>query len=183
MFPLLRANPRLFALGFDLSSIAVSVAHARTEYAAGRAYIFQADASDPQTYLPQIHIRKSEGADFVTALWALSALPASARQRTAEGLAAATRVGGLVLVRDFAMGDMREQTFSNRGRQVCGKPRLYLRGDGTYAYFFERNELQQLFEQVGLVCEECEYEEREVRNRKHDLVMRRRWVRARFRRV
>lgn len=193
-YPLLRANPRLHALAFDLSATAVAVARASPEFSAARVTLFQADASRADSFVPRVRAATGGvGAHFATAIWTLSALPRAARAAAAAALAAALRDdGGLLFVRDYARGDMREARFAATGRRVgadgavgdgvSNGGRLFLRGDGTYAYFFDVEELRALFTDcAGLTCNYCHYEEREVHNRKEGLVMRRRWVVAKFR--
>lgn len=182
VYPLLRANPRLFALAFDLSATAVMVAKSRQEFRDDRLCVFVADAARSETYLPVVRKKSTEGVHYCTVLWTLSAMPASTRRSTAKGLAAALRPGGVLFVRDYARDDMRQERFAAAGRRVGNNSnsRLFIRGDGTYAYFFDANELRSLFEEVGLVCEYCTYEKREVQNRKENMTMHRRWVMAKF---
>lgn len=180
VFPMLRANDTLFAYAFDYSAKAVELLQACSEYRTDRVFAFQADLSEPSTYVNVVKQGVPQGADFVTAVWTLSALPPGEQQaRAVSGLASMLKPGGIVFVRDYAAGDMRQHSFEKRGRKVGG--RLFLRGDGTYAYFFEVNELGEMFERVGLIREDCQCVEREVRNRKEGIVMARRWVHAKFR--
>lgn len=185
IFPVLRANYRLFAYAFDYSAKAVDIVKKNEEYRTDRMKAFQADLSNPGSYINVIKKEMPEGTDFVTALWTLSALPPGEQQRAAAtGLASLLKTGGLLFVRDYAEGDMREVKFTQRGQGVeCveGSGRLFLRGDGTFAYFFEAEELRKLLEASGLICETCEYVDREVYNRKEQMLMRRRWIHAKFR--
>lgn len=187
IFPVLRANDRLFAYAFDYSVKAVDIVKKNEEYRTDRVKAFQADLSNAESYVNVIKKELPEGTDFVTALWTLSALPPGEQQRAAAtGLASLLKAGGLLFVRDYAAGDMREVKFTQRGQAVeCveSSGRLFLRGDGTFAYFFEVEEMRKLLEAVGLICETCEYVNREVRNRKEDMLMRRRWIHAKFRKL
>lgn len=179
LFPVLRANGRLFAYALDYSERAIQLIRESDEYRTDRVHALRADLSQPSTYVHRILDDVNNGVDFVTALWTLSALsPGEQLQRAAQGLARLLKGGGLLFVRDYAVGDMRQHKFEKGGR--CLEGRLYLRGDGTFAYFFEADELRQLFQGEGLVCEVCEYVEREVVNRKEGVVMARRWIHAKF---
>lgn len=184
VFPILRANERLFAYAFDYSSKAIELVRRNEEYRTDRVIAFQADLSDPRSYVKTVHADVPEGVDFVTALWALSALPPGQQQRdAAAGLARLLKGGGMLFVRDYASGDMREAKFAERGQRLDDdndSGRLYLRGDGTYAYFFTCEELRELFERVNMVCETCEYVDRAVENRKDQIKMSRRWIHAKF---
>lgn len=179
LFPVLRANGRLFAYALDYSEMAIQLMRESDEYRTDRVNALCADLSQPSTYVQRILADVSNGVDFVTALWTLSAVPPGEQlRRAAQGLARLLKGGGLLFVRDYAVDDMRQHKFERGGR--CVEGRLYLRGDGTFAYFFEADELRQLFEREGLVCEFCEYVEREVVNRKEGVVMARRWIHAKF---
>lgn len=189
MYPILRANPRLFGLAFDISDVAVRALKASTEFRDDRAHAFVANAARPHTYQQVVEHFSPGGVHFVMAVWMLSALPAETRRGAVAGLADALRPGGLLFVRDYASGDMREARFANAGKRVVSSEgahdaqctRLFLRGDGTYAYFFEADELQALFEATRLICESCNVEERQVHNRKQGTTMHRRWIVAKFR--
>lgn len=199
LFPILRANTRLYALAFDFSQHAVDLVKQNSEYRVDRSHAFTADVTDTSTYEPCVKAVRPDGVDFVTTFWTLSALDRKGRKMAAEGLANQVRPGGFVFVRDYATGDMREHKFAERGQHVqdgtdnsstsklddtnSASSRLFLRGDGTYAYFFEKDELKSLFQEAGLVCDSCEYEDRVVENRKDSLVMRRRWIQAKFRKL
>lgn len=183
VYPLLRANERLFAYAFDFSHRAVELLRSSPEYRPDRIHAFQANLIEPSTYLDIVRASSPRGAHFVTALWTLSALTPHEQSQAASGLASLLAYDGVLLVRDYAAGDMRAEKFAKRGQHVCREAeRLFLRGDGTYAYFFTEDELRTLFENVGLSCISCKYEERTVENRKEGLTMRRRWVQARFKR-
>lgn len=182
VYPLLRANPRLFAFSFDFSAEAVAVVRASPEYCPERIFPFQADLTDPSSYLTPLKQVVPAGANFVTAFWALSALPSAAHQSAVQGLADALVRGGILFVRDYAVGDMRQQKFLRNGQLVKQDPtqRLFLRGDGTYAYFFDKDQLVSLFTSAGLTCLSCECEQRVVQNRKQASTMHRCWIQAKF---
>lgn len=48
------------------------------------------------------------------------------------------RTGGLVYVRDYAVGDLAENNLEQRADQRCISDHFYLRGDGTRAYYFSK---------------------------------------------
>eukprot|EP00171_Calliarthron_tuberculosum_P017441 IDg17441t1 len=183
VYPLLRANGRLYALAFDSSARAIELVRAHEEYSAGRMHAFVADVARADSFMARVDARG--GAHFVTALWTLSALDV-ARARLAVGaLVAAARAGGLLFVRDFAMGDMREARFEERGGAVEKHEiaNVYRRGDGTIAAFFDAEKLGDVFVDAGCAVVRCDVVERDVANRAKGLVMHRRWVQAVFRKA
>lgn len=205
VYPLLRANPRLHVIAFDISDQAIRSLQRSPEYSPDRVTAFVADAARTHSFLPAILAVRPRGAHFVTAVWTLSALPPRACARAVRGLAAAVAPGGKLYVRDYAHGDMRERMFADAGRRVDrsllagddgasetgagedadgdGESRLFLRGDGTYAYFFTVDEVRKLFTAHGLDCISCVYEERAVHNRKLGMTMNRRWIVGHFRKA
>ncbi|PXF49873.1 Methyltransferase-like protein 2-A [Gracilariopsis chorda] len=181
VYPVLRANSRLFAFAFDFSARAVELTKKSPEYREDRILAFQADATRPESYLDVVLHAYPKGAQHVTAFWTLSAIEPAEHGIAVKGLASLLAEDGWLFVRDYAVGDMRETRFAERGKQVdMSSEKLYLRGDGTYAYFFEQQEMRSLFERAGLVCVSCEYEDRIVTNRKSETTMKRRWIQAKF---
>lgn len=59
---------------------------------------------------------------------------------------------------------------------------LYFRQDGTTAYFFEPDRLQELFKRAGFVVRECDWACTRLVNRRRGLVMRRVFVHGVFER-
>lgn len=184
VYPVLRANSRLFAFAFDFSARAVELTKSSAEYREDRILAFQADVTRPESYVDVVLNAYPKGVHYVTAFWTLSALEPSKHAFAANGLASLLADDGWLFVRDYADGDMRAKRFAERGKQVdVGSERFYLRGDGTYAYFFEDVEMRTLFERAGLTCVSCEYEDRIVTNRKSNAIMKRRWVQAKFKKT
>lgn len=184
IFPLLRANPLLFGIGFDISKQAILSIHENAEFQNCRLNAFVADASIPDTYVSKVANICEQGVDFVTLVWTLSAMCLKRREDCVKGIVQCVKTGGVIHIRDFAVGDMRYLKFKARREEDndVKEENLFLRGDGTYAYFFSVDELKELFENVGgMICESCEYEQRCVTNRKEHLTMHRRWVVGKFR--
>lgn len=186
IFPLLRANPSLHGLVFDISEAAIAALRASEEYCTHRLHAFRADACDAPSFSGVVAEKTNgNGCDFATLVWTLSAMDPVLQAKCVAAVGQALKPGALVYLRDFACGDMRHVAFTEKHQiGVDGRHNLFLRGDGTYAYFFDAHEVKQLFEASGLYkCEECGYEQRQVENRKEGITMHRRWVVAKFRRV
>ncbi len=183
LFPVLRANKRLYGIAFDFSAVAVAALLDHPEYSQTRVHAFVGDVTKAESFVPVV--RERGGASFVTACWTLSALSASQMRAAVQALGAACREGALLFVRDFARGDMREARFAGRGEAVESTPLadVYLRGDGTLAAFFDLDEFVRAVTDCGWVVVRSKVVEREVRNRAKALVMKRKWLHAVFRRV
>jgi len=85
------------------------------------------------------------------------------------------RPGGAVFFRDYALYDMAMLRF--HGSQKLGE-RLYRRGDGTLARFFDEGEVRGLLSDAGLLAEEVAYHRVSNVNRKKGLTLRRVFVHA-----
>lgn len=200
IFPVLRANPSLHGIVFDISSFAIQALKDTEEFKTasemGRLVAFRADACDAPSFMGEVENETGgQLCDYGTLVWTLSAMDLKQQASAVRAVSQALKPGAMLYLRDFAAGDMRHVAFKEKGCGVIGtgvgsrefeggSDRLFLRGDGTYAYFFTAEEVVKLFESSGLFkCEQCEYEQREVINRKQQITMHRRWVVAKFRRL
>jgi len=188
-FPLARANPDAFLFACDFSAAAVTLLKRRDEYEAQlradkrRVYAFVADVADEESWLDDL-ARQIGGLHFVTLVYVLSALqnPADMR-RAVVRLARLLRPGGLFFFRDYAAGDMKQAHFDERPHNALPDG-TYRRGEGTFAHYFEKPELQALFESDGLLVRtQLVNVERQIVNRKADLTMNRLWIQAKYRRA
>eukprot|EP00004_Rigifila_ramosa_P023537 TRINITY_DN6622_c0_g1_i5.p2 TRINITY_DN6622_c0_g1~~TRINITY_DN6622_c0_g1_i5.p2 ORF type:complete len:172 (-),score=39.07 TRINITY_DN6622_c0_g1_i5:5-520(-) len=112
-------------------------------------------------------------------MYFLSALPPAAMPQVLQKVKRVLRPGGKVLFRDYAQFDLAQMRFCRaKGHKLDES--LYVRGDGTLAYFFEKAELAALFEQAGFVVAELEYDRRLLVNRQRRVQMHRMWLQGRF---
>ena len=116
--------------------------------------------------------------DFITMFFVLSAIDPSHFSRVVQRLTRLLRPGGRILFRDYGRYDLAQLRF--RTGSAIDK-NFYARGDGTRAYFFERDELRTLFTtEAGLVEEFCHLDNRLVVNRAKKLKMYRVWLLGQF---
>ncbi|XP_056261950.1 tRNA N(3)-methylcytidine methyltransferase METTL6 isoform X2 [Pseudoliparis swirei] len=87
------------------------------------------------------------------------------------------RPGGVVLFRDYGLNDYAMQRF--RARSKLGE-NLYVRQDGTRAYFFSKELLAELFSAAGLQAVANDYVLRETVNKKEGLSAARVFLQSKF---
>ena len=95
-----------------------------------------------------------------------------------RNLAAALRPGGVLLFRDYGRYDMAQIRFKS-GSKIAEN--LYRRQDGTRSYFFTRDEVRRLGEEVGLEAYQDQMVESRTDNIKEGVDVPRNFVQAKFR--
>jgi methyltransferase-like protein 6 len=127
-------------------------------------------------------------ADIVLMVFVLSAVPPKRVSRFLQQIYNATKCGGKVCFRDYALYDLPMMRFKEshcvHTSSCCdfdgAKPRLYERGDGTLSRFFDLETIRHVFEGVGFVMEELRYATVYNDNRKTGERLKRAFVHAVF---
>jgi methyltransferase-like protein 6 len=176
LLPLL--DPRAHIYACDFAPSAIEILRNTAAYASGRITAFVADITSNNftTAIPAASI------DACTMIFVLSALH-PADMATAVANVARTvksRGEGRVFFRDYARGDLAVQRFNDSGRQQRIASNLYARSDSTLAYYFAEDEVKNLFESQGFVCEDLQTVRKLVVNRKLDQTMERLFIQAVF---
>jgi hypothetical protein len=118
-------------------------------------------------------------------VFVLSAVPPPRLQAMVAAVAACIRPGGALLARDYGLYDLPMLRFSAAAARG-DSGRLFARGDGTLARFFDRDELAHVIIDgaaaagVRLACDAAEWCCVVVRNRAAGVAMRRVFVHAVF---
>lgn len=145
-FPILqkRKNPRLKIHACDFSKKAVEVIRGHELY--DPQYI-QADvwdvAASPDSENGGLPPGIVEGSvDVVLMIFIFSALNPKQWDQAVRNVWRVLKPGGQVLFRDYGRGDLAQVRFK-KGRWM--EENFYVRGDGTRVYFFEREELEEIW--------------------------------------
>lgn len=145
VFPLLEVNENenLEIFACDYSSEAVDVVKSNPIYSdtsrPGRCRASVWDLSSPSAEIDGV----SEGSlDIIVLIFVLSALRPSEWPQAARNVHRLLKPGGLVLFRDYGRHDLPQLRFK-KGRML--DENFYIRGDGTRVYFFEPQEVLDIF--------------------------------------
>jgi len=190
--PVLGANPlaRLCACDFSASAVAITASRAEKlllEIDDGDGdkgtRRFHAVVGDPVTtdLVPASEAFQDPGCPGYGAamlIFTLSAVAPEHQGLVMRRVAESLRPGGFVAFRDYGNWDMAMLRFPGTQRV---SDRLYVRQDGTLAYFFELADLQALAEAAGLVVEELRWCRVANRNRRDGTQWRRIFVHATLR--
>ncbi|XRB18055.1 tRNA N(3)-methylcytidine methyltransferase METTL6 [Pseudoscourfieldia marina] len=124
-----------------------------------------------------------ESADVATMIFALSAMSPDTFAHALEQARRVLKVGGTLLIRDYAEGDMAMERLAGKKGGMDGireiDERFYMRGDGTRAYYFQVDELRSLLTTGGFDVASCSLVSMRNENRAQELIMDRRFVQAR----
>jgi hypothetical protein len=125
--------------------------------------------------------------DVATCIFVLSALTPSQIRPAITHLSQILKPGtGKVVLRDYAAGDMAGERLGRSEPRGSGRrarvisPNFFLRGDGTQALYFDKEELKAAFEAGGFICDKIKIHNKVQVNRKTGVVLERRWLQAEF---
>lgn len=187
-FPVLanNLNPELRIHACDFSKTAVGVMRGHEEY---DEKFMQADVWDVAG--PDLPPGLQEDSvDVAVMIFIFSALSPREWERAVRNVYRVLKPGGQVCFRDYGRGDLAQVRF-RKGRYM--EENFYIRGDGTRVYFFEVEELQNIWSGAGFTKDEHEdhvpsfdvenlaVDRRLLVNRAKQLKMYRCWLQGRFR--
>lgn len=142
-FPLLamNENPHLDLHACDYSKKAIEVIQSQEAYKEQPQPILKAhvwDVAGPE--LPQG--LAPESVDVVLMIFIFSALAPNQWSKAISNLFTILKPGGEILFRDYGRGDLAQVRFK-KGRYL--DENFYVRGDGTRVYFFDQEELRDIW--------------------------------------
>jgi tRNAThr (cytosine32-N3)-methyltransferase len=178
-FPIMRlnANPLLNVVAADFSSKAVETMRNAEEYDAKIGTI-RAEAWDAAG--EQLPDGLTDGSvDVVIMIFIFSALNPTQWAQAVTNVTRLLKPGGYVLFRDYGRGDLAQVRFKS-GRWMGEN--FYVRGDGTRVYFFDKEELEQLWTKSFEVLN-LDVDRRLIVNRQRKLKMYRCWIQGRFQKI
>jgi len=187
-FPILahNKNPQLKIHACDFSKKAVEVM--RNDQSYDSQYI-QADVWDAAS--SDLPPDVEEGTvDVALMVFIFSALSPLQWQQAVDNVHRVLKPGGVVCFRDYGRGDLAQVRF-RKGRYL--EENFYIRGDGTRVYFFEKDELAEIWSgqsskegessAAKFTTEQLGIDRRMLVNRKRQLKMYRCWLQGLFRKA
>ncbi|POS86310.1 hypothetical protein EPUL_004073 [Erysiphe pulchra] len=139
-FPILaiNQNPELKIHACDFSKKAVEVMRENEAYGCNN---MQADVWDitSESLPPGLD---NQSVNIAILIFTFSALSPSQWKQAVNNVYKILKPGGVVLFRDYGRGDLAQVRFK-KGRYL--EENFYVRGDGTRVYFFEKEELAQIW--------------------------------------
>jgi tRNAThr (cytosine32-N3)-methyltransferase len=151
-FPVMKQNlnPRLTLHACDFSKKAIEVIKSNPEFNSpemvGKLEASVWDIASPK--IPETGAYQlpegldAESVDVIVLIFIFSALEPSQWKQAMENVWHLLKPGGIVLFRDYGKGDLAQVRFK-KGRWM--EENFYVRGDGTRVYFFDENELKQIW--------------------------------------
>ncbi|KAL3320348.1 ribosome biogenesis protein tsr3 [Cichlidogyrus casuarinus] len=110
-------------------------------------------------------------------IFVLSAIPPEHHLRALINITRVLHPGGRLLFRDYALHDHAQFRFGRQARLDAEKA-FYARQDGTFSYFFDKFELEKLFDEAGLDCESLKLVYRRTENRAMNISIQRVFLQA-----
>jgi tRNAThr (cytosine32-N3)-methyltransferase len=188
-FPILanNRNPLLKIHACDFSKKAVEVMRSNEAY---DTKFIQADVWDVAGEILPPNVAK-ESVDVALMVFIFSALSPLQWKKAVENVYKVLKPGGEVCFRDYGRGDLAQVRFK-KGRYL--EENFYIRGDGTRVYFFELDELKNIWsgksddedgetDSPRFDIEALDADRRMLVNRAKKLKMYRCWLQGRFRKV
>ncbi|CAK8689335.1 unnamed protein product [Clavelina lepadiformis] len=173
IFPLLDEMQNLFVYACDFSPRAVEFVKENRKYNPDKCFAFQCDLTAHQLNndIPEASI------DIATLIFVLSAIHPDKFLLVLQNIHKVLKPGGHLLFRDYGLYDWAMLRF-NPGSKISEN--FYVRQDGTRAYYFEKEQMKALMEEVGFNIISNDFVRRETVNKKKELTVPRVFLQGKY---
>ena len=172
-YPLLTRLPNLYVNAFDFSKRAVNMAKTHPMYEKEKFRINLYDLDLVKDDIP------NKNNDYGILMFVLSAIKPEEHEKVIDKISKVINKGGILYFRDYARYDMAQLRFAKRKKNRVGD-NLYMRKDKTLSYFFDKNEIENLFIKYGFSIVNSNVICRLIENRKENKKMHRLWLQIKF---
>ena len=172
-YPLLIRLPNLYVNAFDFSKRAVNMSKTHPLYEKEKHRINVYDLDLVKDEIP------NKNNDYGILMFVLSAIKPEEHEKVIEKISKVVNKDGILYFRDYARYDMAQIRFAKRKKNKVGE-NLYMRKDKTLSYFFDKNEIENLFKKYGFSIVSSNIICRLIENRKEHKKMHRLWLQIKF---
>ena len=172
-YPLITRLPNLYVNAFDFSKRAVNMAKTHPMYEKEKHRINLYDLDLVKDEIP------NKNNDYGILMFVLSAIKPEEHEKVIEKISKVINKDGILYFRDYARYDMAQIRFAKRKKNRVGD-NLYMRKDKTLSYFFDKNEIENLFKKYGFSIVNSNLICRLIENRKEHKKMHRLWLQIKF---
>ncbi|TIA91669.1 hypothetical protein E3P81_01887 [Wallemia ichthyophaga] len=179
LFPILDSNQNsnLHLHGCDYSNEAIDIVKQHPTYLNPPNGSINASVWDLSNSSPSELPLPPNSANYILMIFVLSALHPDQFDTALNNIHTMLKPGGKVLFRDYGRYDLAQIRMK---KQRLLQDHFYCRGDGTRVYFFELDELDQLFKKHGFDVQHSDTDRRLIINRKEEKKMYRVWQQATY---
>jgi 2-polyprenyl-3-methyl-5-hydroxy-6-metoxy-1,4-benzoquinol methylase len=172
-YPLIVRVPNLYINAFDFSKRAINMSKTHPLYEKEKHRINVYDLDLVKDDIP------NKNNDYGILMFVLSAIKPEEHEKVVEKISKVINKGGILYFRDYARYDMAQIRFAKRKKNKVGD-NLYMRKDKTLSYFFDKNEIENLFKKYGFSIVNSNLICRLIENRKEKKKMHRLWLQIKF---
>lgn len=190
IYPILARNEATKAHCCDFSNRAVEILKLNPMYSEERINAFVFDlVMEGEALFNRIKAHPFGQPTIASLIFVLSAIPPKHHRDVLSNLINCLPIGGTLLFRDFAHGDLAQLRFHQKASAAWCEPALlseshdfYRRGDNTFTYFFNEEEMKQ--HAIALQLQgEVEVKQIHNENRRTGVQLHRRFIQARWKKL
>lgn len=187
VYPVLARNDTTKAHCCDFSNRAVDILKSNPLYNEERMNAFVFDlVKEGEMLASRVQSHPFGQPTVVSLIFVLSAIPPKNHRAVLANLVECLPIGGTLLFRDFAHGDLAQLRFHQKASAAWCEPALlseshdfYRRGDNTFTYFFNEEEIKQHADALQLQGD-VEIKQIHNQNRRTGVQLHRRFIQARW---
>jgi len=172
-FPLKQEIPNMFVHACDFSERAVQFIKKNESFDESWCHPFTCDLTQDSLH-SQV---RASSVDIASLIFVLSAVHPDKFATVLRNIHQTLRPGGMLIFRDYGMNDWAMLRFK-LGSKISKN--FYKRQDGTRAYYFNKEELEDLMKKAGFSVKSLQYVLRETVNKKEQVSVKRVFLQGKF---